>query len=712
MSASQSRTPASSENPTSIANLELDMPNLLPLASSANEIMPIADVVAQMLLETELGQTGDVVSRFQLCIESKENGTNEPAWYNPKAMYAAALPSRLARGEFTKQLINEHKAWICQDWKGGNFRVLDYGCGSGIASEALSSHIAQIVGIDEDGDAVKIYNEISKRLQHPTCIMQAHLGDFLPHFLTGKVPGIGGDMALETIGKFDLAVISVNTVHYIKLGMDCFEILNLSPAKRHQQLVANLKAIVDLLTDDGTLLIIDIQKTLDPPVSTQEVMVDGYKISGYHSNDIVHALRYMDMNDIEVKDDNHFQWEGIAEQKKLWFPAEADEVIFMLKARKQTLNSVTSKEGASCSRQCARCGKPASKSCAACQNAPGEILGSHGSIWYCGADCQRDDWVQHKSTCRILASRKVLYRAAETAQELFYVYREIAFDKLIVKVERKKGEMILHEGHYEECFVPFPAALFPDEKDKKAVLAYLACGDAYGYLDVVLQTMLEGTSSKTLEAPVKIKPATPLKIREFWVTGDENPVDYQHEVLIVTLKDGSRYVVDLAGAQYGYHEPIIPFNLYEESGIRKVSMHKAQAVGYQRQYMQNLCKEKGTWQGAIRCYNEILYQCLNDQVKAWQSLVMPLPAMLRLGDKDFQKTKQTFVHCVDVAMREYKRLSDEQGKFKVQMIPYLLEKQAEETHPEEQSYDEFVAEFMGTAARHGTEICDMRGMGW
>lgn len=156
---------------------------------------------------------------------------------------------------------------------------------------------------------------------------------------------------------------------------------------------------------------------------------------------------------------------------------------------------------------CASCSKPAFNCCAACRNAPTDDLGKLGSTWYCGVGCQSEDWVHHKSTCKGLMARKILYRAGKTIQALFYVYRKVAFDKLIIRVEREGNSLILYEGEYlgqhEQCFIPFPATLLPDENEKLAVLTYLACGDAYMYMDVILKTMLEGkyfSEERTLQA--------------------------------------------------------------------------------------------------------------------------------------------------------------------------------------------------------------------
>lgn len=62
-----------------------------------------------------------------------------------------------------------------------------------------------------------------------------------------------------------------------------------------------------------------------------------------------------------------------------------------------------------------------------------------------------------------------------------------------MKVERTEGELRLFEGLYQdEIFLPFPKALIKDENEKKAVLTYHACGDAYGHMDVLLKAMLSG----------------------------------------------------------------------------------------------------------------------------------------------------------------------------------------------------------------------------
>jgi hypothetical protein len=52
--------------------------------------------------------------------------------------------------------------------------------------------------------------------------------------------------------------------------------------------------------------------------------------------------------------------------------------------------------------------------------------------------------------------------------------------------------------------------------------------------------------------------------------GSEQNFDCYHEILDVTLKSGGeRYVLDLAGAQVGYYEPVTPYEEYFESRVRE-----------------------------------------------------------------------------------------------------------------------------------------------
>jgi hypothetical protein len=46
--------------------------------------------------------------------------------------------------------------------------------------------------------------------------------------------------------------------------------------------------------------------------------------------------------------------------------------------------------------------------------------------------------------------------------------------------------------------------------------------------------------------------------------------DYRHILLRVELTGGEEYAIDLSGAQYGYYEPITPWNVYRDTRVANI----------------------------------------------------------------------------------------------------------------------------------------------
>lgn len=53
--------------------------------------------------------------------------------------------------------------------------------------------------------------------------------------------------------------------------------------------------------------------------------------------------------------------------------------------------------------ECAHCKKPATLACAGCKYYP-QLSGDAQTVRYCGSDCQKSDWKNHKPECRRLSS--------------------------------------------------------------------------------------------------------------------------------------------------------------------------------------------------------------------------------------------------------------------------------------------------------------------
>jgi hypothetical protein len=48
------------------------------------------------------------------------------------------------------------------------------------------------------------------------------------------------------------------------------------------------------------------------------------------------------------------------------------------------------------------------------------------------------------------------------------------------------------------------------------------------------------------------------------------PPNTTHEILKLTLRSGEIFAVDLSGAQYGYHEPVIGWDEYKQTRVREI----------------------------------------------------------------------------------------------------------------------------------------------
>ena len=121
--------------------------------------------------------------------------------------------------------------------------------------------------------------------------------------------------------------------------------------------------------------------------------------------------------------------------------------------------------------------------------------------FYCSKSCQAAAWLDHKSFCKASSTRRSLYRAADTIQSTFLIYREIVFEKLFSKIEESNGLLLLTESQYahDDVFVPCPEALVKTKLDRQVILTHLTCNDALGWVHEFIKDMLEGLFNRIIE---------------------------------------------------------------------------------------------------------------------------------------------------------------------------------------------------------------------
>ena len=124
---------------------------------------------------------------------------------------------------------------------------------------------------------------------------------------------------------------------------------------------------------------------------------------------------------------------------------------------------------------CRGCGEPAALYCQRCKHSEINVNGTHEVTWYCSKECQKNAWSSHKSQCSNIAPQNQLYRAAQFAQQVFFIFRKQAFDVPIQRIEFKGNDTHVYGGQSEgETLFRFPAGIVTTREDEEAILSYRA----------------------------------------------------------------------------------------------------------------------------------------------------------------------------------------------------------------------------------------------
>ncbi|KAF8860521.1 hypothetical protein BDZ45DRAFT_800689 [Acephala macrosclerotiorum] len=247
--------------------------------------------------------------------------------------------------------------------------------------------------------------------------------------------------------------------------------------------------------------------------------------------------------------------------------------------------------------------------------------------------------------------RKMVYRAGDLLQEMFYVYRENMFDKGIAKIEDKNGRMKLYELDLDrpiqstlDLLEPFPHHLLIDHVLKDVASSYSEYTTVFKNPKRVLVIVLP--------------------------TGSEDKNVYRHEIVVVTLKNTEeRYVIDLAGAQYGYYDPVVPYNEYFSS--RVASLERISPPGSMRQWTMRHSQgdgpKKNHLSAAIMEFNNSTSHVFLDITVRWETVCKKsVKMMLEASEDEFLKSKGLLVATLGKALveviEENKKYVDEQKR--------------------------------------------------
>ncbi|KAL1296935.1 hypothetical protein AAFC00_004541 [Neodothiora populina] len=165
-----------------------------------------------------------------------------------------------------------------------------------------------------------------------------------------------------------------------------------------------------------------------------------------------------------------------------------------------------------------------------------------------------------------------LRQAIELLNKVWLAYREEIYadetDQIIWKSPRR---LILRSGCLEKTIKRRPGTTSPltvlpnnlcrTPKDKTILLNFLQCNVAVRHMQCVIEWLLHDIAEKVEVAMFLLKEPPLIVTMEPDGSPSFSNFDYRHECWRVTLKSGEIFAVDLTGSQYGWTDPICPWNL-------------------------------------------------------------------------------------------------------------------------------------------------------
>ena len=126
--------------------------------------------------------------------------------------------------------------------------------------------------------------------------------------------------------------------------------------------------------------------------------------------------------------------------------------------------------------------------------------------------------------------------------------------------------------------------------------------------------------------------------------------DYFHAVLRVTMMDGQKYVLDMSGAQYGWQEPVMSWELYSTSRVREIK--EEAPFGKTREFCKKRAKSMGPQCEWIQRIGEGFAKNLEEALKSWQKdNKISTVDLLRLPEPEFQKQQASLLDAAKQAWK-------------------------------------------------------------
>ena len=149
------------------------------------------------------------------------------------------------------------------------------------------------------------------------------------------------------------------------------------------------------------------------------------------------------------------------------------------------------------------------------------------------------------------------------------------------------------------------------------------------------------------------------KVDVLRVDGQRDPTDLYHSVVIVKLRNGEWHIVDLAGAQYGFHESAMPMSQYHRDRIS--TYYHVFQFGHLRASLLQQLKEGNARERELNQTEFRYTKCLYSAVQDWEEANMKLRDLVKLPEGGFGETGNDFVNFIVNTLQAFKDGEQAQG---------------------------------------------------
>ena len=137
--------------------------------------------------------------------------------------------------------------------------------------------------------------------------------------------------------------------------------------------------------------------------------------------------------------------------------------------------------------------------------------------------------------------------------------------------------------------------------------------------------------------------------------------DYHHDIIKITTRAGEVNALDMTGAQYGWTECIVPWNIYIKSRVREVK--KVVPFGETKAWCTKRAKETGGQYQMVHGIKVLFAQVVDGAVMLWQRGHILTTDLLRLPENDFHKKQASLLDAVEELLQKEKVFQESQGIF-------------------------------------------------